>query len=239
MIPYLSRQFLEQMTEPITRVYFQSTPRSDGLLPPVDMTDLAERILRLRVQYFRLCDNGTILGLTAFAEFDLEFDLVDGTTECLHLRGNDIVIDSALQTTGKRGRRNFTVGHEAAHHILYRRFPNEYGPVCHRQAYILYRSTRDQHNRAEWQADSMASTLLMPRALVFDCMRYFGLGTRIEVLNRIFRSEEFDKFVQMANYMGVSKQALCIRLKQLNLLGKEYLASPYDLVNVYKDDDEI
>lgn len=39
--------------------------------------------------------------------------------------------------------------------------------------------------------------------------------------------------------MGVSRQALAIRLKQLGLLEQDYLKDPYALVNVVPEDGEI
>ena len=44
----------------------------------------------------------------------------------------------------------------------------------------------------------------------------------------------------MAEYLGVSKQALAIRLNQLGLLDrdKDYLANPYELVRIYVDESE-
>ena len=39
----------------------------------------------------------------------------------------DVVIDSALASDSCTGCRNFTIAHEAAHHILADLFPNDYG----------------------------------------------------------------------------------------------------------------
>ena len=81
----------------------------------------------------------------------------------------------------------------------------------------------------------MASMMLMPKALVMDCMRRYDLGY-IKILNKMFYPEEYEKFELIASFLGVSRQALCIRMKQLNLVRKEYLANPNDLVNVYMDE---
>ena len=65
-------------------------------------------------------------------------------------------------------------------------------------------------------------------------MRMFDLGERIEILNSRYRQEVFTKFFLLAEYMGVSKQALAIRMKQLNLLDKEYLNRANDILNILK-----
>lgn len=55
------------------------------------------------------------------------------------------------------------------------------------------------------------------------------------MLNKVFAHTEYRKFEQMADYMGVSKQALAIRLKRLSLLNFDYLEDPYALVDIYPD----
>ena len=67
-------------------------------------------------------------------------------------------------------------------------------------------------------------------------MQVFGLGDRLRLLNRVFAPNEYDRFCKMADYMGVSKQALAIRLKQLGLLERDYLKDPFALVNIFPDE---
>ena len=43
----------------------------------------------------------------------------------------------------------------------------------------------------------------------------------------------------MADEMGVSKQALAIRLKNLGLLDREYLKNPYEMLNIYMEENEL
>ena len=56
-------------------------------------------------------------------------------------------------------------------------------------------------------------------------------------MNRIYRPKEYDRFCEMAEFLGVSKQAMAIRLKRLGLLKKEYLQNPYALADVEKEDE--
>lgn len=55
----------------------------------------------------------------------------------------------------------------------------------------------------------------------------------------MFAPREYACFCEMAAHMGVSRQALAIRLKQLGLLEQDYLKDPYALVNVVPEDGEI
>ena len=64
----------------------------------------------------------------------------------------------------------------------------------------------------------------------------FGLGEHIDVLNSIYRQETFYKFRLLAEYLGVSQQALAIRMKYLKLLDKEYLNHASDMLTIYMED---
>ncbi len=87
----------------------------------------------------------------------------------------------------------------------------------------------------EWQADVLASVILMPADSVRACMVKYGLGTKMKRLNRIFSPNEYQKFSDMALFMGVSKTALALRMTQLGLLEECWLKDPYELVCIYPD----
>ena len=57
-------------------------------------------------------------------------------------------------------------------------------------------------------------------------------------MNKIYRPKEYRKFCKIAELLGVSKQAMAIRLKRLGLLKKDYLQNPYALADVEKEDDD-
>ena len=79
---------------------------------------------------------------------------------------NTIVIDKFLLSDKEYGRRGFTMAHEAAHHILAKLqaepakayFHNEYD---NERAYTK-EELRQMFNSAEWQADAMQQSILMP-----------------------------------------------------------------------------
>ena len=236
---YIPREQLESIAEKYTAAYFNMIAHeSETRYPRVDPARIAGDLLHLNLYSFPLSVEGTILGCCALDETEIELYFSDGHIEPIHLRKGDIVIDSSLEDASQEGRRNFTIAHETAHQILNREFPGSHIPLRHRRVHVLYRR-RGQHDSIEWQADTLASMLLMPRPLIYETMKQFDLNKPIEILNRAFYWDEFQKFENMAQYLGVSKQALCIRLKQLKLVGKEYLANPYDLVNVYVDDENM
>lgn len=91
--------------------------------------------------------------------------------------------------------------------------------------------------RIERRTHSIAESLLMPAQLVRKNMAVVGLPEKIDILNRIYRKETYLKFEEMSSVMGVSKQALAIRMRSLGLLEKEYLSNPHEMLNVYVEED--
>ena len=237
MSDYIPREQLELIAGKYTDRYFLIMGRKpDGFLPPVDPTILAQQVLELNLHFLPLSVDGSILGLSVFDTVEFEVSYSDGDIENISLGEKDIVVDAGLLGDNYTGRRNFTIAHENAHHILNREFRRGRTNPYYRRFHISYRR-RARHDPEEWRADTLASMMLMPVPLILDCMHRFGLDQGIDILNCVFRPAEYERFVQMASYLGVSKQALCIRLKQLKLIRKEYLANPYDMVNVYMDDE--
>ena len=45
----------------------------------------------------------------------------------------------------------------------------------------------------------------------------------------------YKRFEALADFLGCSKKALAIRMKQLGLLKKEYLDNPFDIINIYPE----
>lgn len=90
-------------------------------------------------------------------------------------------------------------------------------------------------NWVEWQANAIASVILMPIDIVKQAMFLFNLGDKIGMINKVYATREYEQFSAMADFLGVSKTALSIRLSQLGLVEKNYFNNPYDLTNVYYD----
>ena len=58
------------------------------------------------------------------------------------------------------------------------------------------------------------------------------------MLNKHYAPKTYMIFSMMADQLGVSKQALAIRMKYLGLLQADYLRNPDDLVRIYVEDEE-
>lgn len=87
----------------------------------------------------------------------------------------------------------------------------------------------------EWQANTLGAAILLPENLIKQGMFLFNLGDKIECLNKIYSPEVYKRFEALADFLGCSKKALAIRMKQLGLLKKEYLDNPFDIINIYPE----
>lgn len=174
--PILSRNDIEQIAKKILAIYTEAYIPEKHLFYQVVPEALAE-VLGLEVDYQILSLDGTILGVTAPDEQYVS--VYDDEQECCYyLDGNTILIDTRLCASPKTiGRKNYTLAHEIAHQILYKAFPDAYGPA--RRLMCDYRRTPESRRKiidwTEWQADALAAALLMPKDAVLDGMFHAGL----------------------------------------------------------------
>lgn len=78
-------------------------------------------------------------------------------------------------------------------------------------------------NWYEWQADALATALLLPPDALDEAMFVFGLGSKMKVLSRKYSQYKYDAFCDMAEFLQVSKTTLAFRMEQLGLLERNYL----------------
>lgn len=138
-----------------------------------------------------------------------------------------------------KGRKNFTLMHEGSHQIFKMLFPNDYG-ITQKSAGVHYYKANSERNKPisdweEWQANTLGAAILLPENLIKQGMFLFNLGDKIECLNKIYFPEVYKRFDALADFLGCSKKALAIRMKQLGLLKKEYLDNPFDLVDIFPE----
>lgn len=239
-MPYLSRQNIEAIAVRVTNDYKNLIFSLNG--QPVSRIDpevLACDLCGFSINHFHLSKDNTILGMTSLNEIGVYVYDDDEQAVLYYFDGKTILIEKTIKDDpAQYGRYNFTVMHETAHQILGRSFP-EAKPVSQRHS-VYYREHTLQypvHDWREWQADNLASALLLPIDIVLRALHRFDLAQGIDILNRIYRPKEYRQFCDMAKFLGVSKQAMAIRLKRLGLLKKEYLQNPYALANIEEDDE--
>lgn len=241
-MPYLTVQEIEAIARRVVTAY-KKLPSLCGQHANIIQPDLLVcGLLRLSVEYHTLSISGTILGLTACGEVGVPIYDSPNKPEYYFLDGNTVLIEKSLtEETANVGRRHFTLIHEACHQIFRMLFPKEYmGAIARRQIHYC-RETNSSRvgDWEEWRTNRLASAVLMPEDMVRENMDAFGLDVPMRMVNRVFASIDYTRFSDMAAYMGVSKKALSIRMKQLGLLKADYLDDPYALVNIYPQEDEV
>lgn len=236
---YLSRFDIEMIAKRVITAYKKLPALCGQQIKMVQPELLIRDLLGLSMDYHILSPKGDILGLTACSETTVFiFDSVDCPVQ-YNLDGRTVLIDKQLVSDQANvGRLHFTQVHEASHQIFKMLFPERYA-ISGAPGQIHY-CTDKRHIKdwEEWRTDTLTSAILMPADIVRSNMIEFGLGNRINRLNKIFNPSEYNRFCAMANCMEVSKQALSIRLQQLGLLIVNQRENPYELVDIFPGEEE-
>ena len=231
MARYLSRADLSRIAGKYIDQYYTSFGISKNAPEPIDPERLASAVLGLNVKMLPLCSDGSVLGLTVFQRCGFTVTLGDGTKLVEIFMPRDVVIDSALAADRCTGCRNFTIAHEAAHHILADLFPNDYGKAVKCRGHIAYRERNGQPSWEEWQANTLAAELLMPTFLVNAEIERAALCLPNGILYKSASDPNYEKILEMAARMGVSWSAIRIRLQQMQVIkGKPIHCHPLDII---------
>lgn len=235
---YLTRNDLEKIAARVFNDY-KHLPRFAGQqVDYVDPEILACGLCGLSIDHFHLSKDGLILGMTAFQKIGVEVYDDNGQPHVYDLDGRTFLVEKDLKDDpAQYGRYHFTVAHETAHQILADLSPTD---RVIQNRIVYYRGLSPRYpiqDWNEWQADNLASALLLPTEVVLRALRRFELENGIDILNKIYRPKEYERFCKVAEFLGASKQAMAIRLKRLGLLKKEYLQNPHALVDIEKEDD--
>lgn len=130
-----------------------------------------------------------------------------------------IVLERFLLTPEESTHRRFTLAHEAGHVIAMRLNPDS--AACFHHAHDLEREytlpeLRERYSISEWQANTIAASLLMPVPVMRKTLRKFNGGKRLPVYGEtVFHPREKVILQKMAASLGVSFTALVIRLRGL------------------------
>ena len=203
---------------------------------PLDFMRFIELYLGLNLDIMNLSSNGVVMGMFVAGETDSLpfFNPVRNVAEYTHVDANTVIIDQRLiSDTKKEHLLQFTLGHEASHGIYHRQFlllkthqhtpsgVDKPGPVmlCRKGSVGPAQEENGQliwtpEKRIEWQANKLASCLLMPRPAV----RYL-----FEANGRTGgHSEQVIKSIgDLVRECNVSREAAAYRLVDLKLADRE------------------
>lgn len=190
---------------------------------PIDQ--FARDYLGLRVTFARLSSDGSICGLTAYADTEYQIEEM-GATRTIALKQNQILLDESFIAPGQVrklcGKRRFTLAHECAHQLLYQLESDE-AKLTYKKRYAERRaySLRDLKSREdwnEWQANVLGAAILMPQREIDLSMRMFACGRKLVSFDGWFSHNDKLALSLICSALGVSKSAAVIRLRQLGYL---------------------
>ncbi len=200
---------------------------------------LATDYLGLTISFEDLSDDGSLCGLSAYSDTKLQL-YVKGVSRTIHLKKNQIVLDSSFIKPGQvrtlSGKRRFTLAHEVAHQILFALDSNDEDTKYTKPYATRLLHTARELNTAqdwnEWQANVLGAALLMPKDSVSSFMSRIPRRTQLISYNGYFNCLDKQVIKHFCNNFAVSRSAASIRLKHLGYLN-EYP------INIYSDLSEV
>ena len=234
---YLSQENIEQIGNSILRDYEKRYPTNPHI--PVDIEKFAQNYLGLQIEYQKLSETESILGLTSYKGIILELAFSDGSVH-LSVPEDTILLDEHLERAINLRRRRFTIAHECAHQIIARIEESKTG-CSFRRALITGQtySCRDLHTKedwSEWQANALGAVLLIPKMELIEELEK-GFTPFVPTLygNRL-NAPDYKRVKELSDIFCVSMAAMKIRLKELKRLitkpASEY-ADPRDVIYDY------
>lgn len=225
---YLSYEKIEEIAEAVMdefNAYFFGNTK-EGIQPhatPIDQ--FASDFLHLNVRIERLCTDGSICGITAYSDTELQTTLF-GYPVCMPLQQNDVLLDISFIQPGhvKRlcGKRRFTLAHECAHQILFQLESDESKAACRRQ-YSDKRSYSAKELKCkedwnEWQANALGAAILLPRRDVSMAAKALLKGRIIFSAYGRYARQDREIIYEISDYFYASPTAVAIRLERLGFI---------------------
>lgn len=231
----LSHKQIEEIAAAVTKdfneFFFGNEPDNVRIARATPIDQLAKDYLGLNVSFARLSFDGSICGLTAYADTEYIVEEI-GIKRTISLRPNQVLLDESFIKPGQVqklcGKRRFTLAHECAHQILYSMEDEEAKAACQRKysertAYSL-RDLKSREDWNEWQANALGAAILMPQKELDLAMWYFAGSKPLTNYEGRFAYRDRLSLSLICSQLGVSKAAAVIRLGQLGyIVDRPYL----------------
>lgn len=181
-VPILSKKDLDDLGELIVADY---RPEAMQIPQAIDVDHFLERYLGATMDYKYLSHCGLYLGMTVFEDTDRipVFNHDKFCAEFIQCTAGTIIIDNDLLDPTQEHRYRFTAMHEGSHLLLHHQHframakqRNDYIPLVQCRVDTAHGSRQSGYKRTdkdwiEWQANSLASAILMPRRMVVKAVR--------------------------------------------------------------------
>ena len=188
--------------------------------------------LLLKERYLGILGKESVLGLTVMCD---SADVVTLDNRCrptvVEENYGTVVISTALNSVNNKGRKRYTKIHEGAHWLLHKDYYRKLeesshpgsGVVACRNVERYIPKQRDEKDWIEWQADSLAASILMPRTVFYQYCRELlrHAGVPRGYLNEGNYGDKliFQEIVpDLMTAFGVSSRAAQIRMVHLGLI---------------------
>ena len=203
----MAAQYREQAIEAVARRVLKAYDYN-LILPSsraVPVFEIAEKLLKLEVEYQYIRNNGRILGETVF--MDAMVPLYNGDEkkyELVFIPAGTVILDASLLSKKSEGRLRYTLAHEIGHWVLHQSVYSDMGLST--AAMNAMKSSEDDPV-LERQADMLAAALLMPLGAVKAA--FYSLRHRCCADELI---------AELSHCFQVSQQAMAIRLRNHKLI---------------------
>lgn len=216
LIPIISKEQLDTVAEDILQKYYPSILETPMYLDPLNLAN----ILGLKVQNCTITDDGSIFGRCFFETTDTTlFDLKSGEYYTQTVSAKTILVDTAATFLSNVGAINNTIVHECVHWILHRKsfalaklYDRSLSNISCEVKGGISGQNSESINWMEWQANSLAPKLQMPKEMFLKKAKEIEQRLRREY--RLFDDlEVIEPLIdELALFFGVSRIAAKIRL---------------------------
>ena len=233
-VPFIPNDILDDYAQDIL---YDAMPDRLKSPEPVGIEKFLEFYLGLNVVFKQIRYDRKILGLTAFNDGYVKVvDERTGKIVSMWVTAGTVILDTSLAVKRNERYLRFTCAHEGSHWLLHRdyfkpknicrydsRFDNQF--LAAAEGYVDYKRLKLQKtdlDRMEWQANFLASALLMSRPALRIAYRNFfhsfGLKPRKQIIRGASEADMmYEKLLpeDIASKFNVSKRAAAIRLEKL------------------------
>lgn len=241
-VPIISKRDIEYFAEVIIKDYNPSMLEVPTIL---DIEDFTEFYVGLEIDYKDLTSDKSTIGMIIFSDGNVPiYDIKEDKAKNIWAKKGTIIIDNSLLKKNQLARGRFTLCHELGHWILHRHIyeanQNEnqisiFDGLNEKKASLVkcrdvdIESTHDRKNKddnfwMEWQADYMASALLMPKDIFTSIAKkkfqQIGIKNGFYRLGSDFKSDFLVEslYMEIAELFDTSLTATKIRFKNLGLV---------------------
>ncbi len=213
LIPRFSRQRLDRMA---LEALDQLVPGSSCQVRPLELYRLADNLGLLVLEGY-LSPRGDILGMTVFGP-----GIVEYVTTGLEYRREVMDEGTVLISPDHPLRQRFTLAHEISHWLLHRQVfsGDPMRCLCRDIAPEFQADPKTPEHWLEWQANSMASCLLMPLPAVSQAV--YSANPHFSARPYLIEGEDSASCNRTVSYISksfeVSRTAARIRLRQLGFI---------------------